>query len=260
MTSLDVRDMTREDEYFVGTCTHENESEELDRAGQWRARWLQEREPAGLRVKVAWQDGARAGFLYLMPIEICPWGPLGSELLVMPCLFVTEHAAKRGLGAMLIAAAEEETRAQNRKGLATVGYHHDFWFMPASYFESLGFTVADRKGDTSVLWKPLATGAEPPRLLSPDYRFEPAEGKVAVDLFWNGFCQTCVVEAERVREVCAEFGKRVRLREYCADDRETLLRHQIPRGIFVNGKEIGWGYEAPKDGIHDAIEGALAAL
>lgn len=29
---------------------------------------------------------------------------------------------------------------------------------------------------------------------------------------------------------------------------------------FVNGKEIGWGYEAPKDGIREAIEKAMKEL
>ena len=64
-------------------------------------------------------------------------------------------------------------------------------------------------------------------------------------------------EAERVREVAAEFGDKVVLNEYPAHERETLLRYQYPRGIFANGKEIFWGYEAPKEGISEAIERAL---
>ncbi len=39
--------------------------------------------------------------------------------------------------------------------------------------------------------------------------------------------------------------------------RDMLLRYQIPRAIFINGKEIGWGYEAPKEGVRDAITEAL---
>jgi len=37
----------------------------------------------------------------------------------------------------------------------------------------------------------------------------------------------------------------------------VLLSCGISRAIFVNGQEIGWGYEAPKDGIRKAIEEAL---
>ena len=78
-----------------------------------------------------------------------------------------------------------------------------------------------------------------------------------VDLFWHTFCETADIEAQRVREVAAEFGDSVVLNEHCADDREILLRHQRPRGIFINGKEIGWGYEAPKEGVRKAIAKAL---
>jgi hypothetical protein len=78
-----------------------------------------------------------------------------------------------------------------------------------------------------------------------------------IDLFWNEFCQTSNIEAQRVREVAAEFGDLVALNEYSTDDRPILLRHQISRGIFINGREIGWGYEAPKAGIRKAIAQAL---
>jgi hypothetical protein len=34
----------------------------------------------------------------------------------------------------------------------------------------------------------------------------------------------------------------------------ALLQHQRARGIFVNGQEISWGYEAPQEGIREAIK------
>jgi hypothetical protein len=73
-----------------------------------------------------------------MPIEICPWGPLGRDLMVIPCLYVPEEAQHKGVG------------------------------------------------------------------------------------------------------------------------RALFERHQIPRAIFVNGAEIWWGYEAPKEGIREAILQALS--
>ena len=106
----------------------------------------------------------------------------------------------------------------------------------------------------------LDPSAQPPDFLKPSWTFEPIPGKVAVDLFYFTFCMTSDLEAQRVREVVAGFGDRVMLREYCADEREVFLRHQQPRGIFVNGTEISWGYEAPKDGIRKAIAEALGTL
>jgi GNAT superfamily N-acetyltransferase len=253
-----VRDMTAEDEYFVGTCTHEGESEEMDSCARRRLAWLHSKEGEGLRVKVALSEGEGVGFLYTMPIELSPWGPLGSDLLVFPCLFVRPEAKGRGVGRKLIEAAEQEAERLRLKGVVTIGYHwDDFWFMPASFFRSLGYEEAERRGSCSLLWKRLSPDAVPPRMLTRNWSYAPVPGRIAVDLFWHSFCATCNLEAARVREVAAEFADSVVLREHCADDREVLLRHQIPRAIFVNGREIGWGYEAPREGIRDAIKAAM---
>ena len=98
---------------------------------------------------------------------------------------------------------------------------------------------------------------ESPQLLKPNFRFKPIAGKVVVDLFWNTFCPTSDIETQRVPEVAVEFSESVVVHEYCADERSILSRYQIPRGIFINGKEIWWGYEAPKEGIREAISKAL---
>lgn len=275
--------------YYVGACTHVNESEEMDASARRRLAWLEKMYASGVRVKVATVNGELAGFAYVMPIGVSPWGPLGDDLAVLPCLVVQRKARGTGAGRALMAAAEEEARRQGFKGLATIAYHWDFWFMPASFFERLGYGVAERQGEEAVLWKvfaeaasdgsgappaaaglpPAATGARSaatgaapraPRLLTPRHEFEPIPGKVVVDLFWNTFCQTSDIEAQRVREVAAEFGDAVVLREYCADDRSVLLRYERARGIFVQGREIGWGYEAPREGIREAITAALAEL
>jgi len=117
--------------------------------------------------------------------------------------------------------------------------------------------VVERRGDQALLWKPFIGSAEPPRFLDSTYRFEPVPGRVVVDLFWNRLCQTSEIEAQRVREVAAEFGDRVSLREFPAHEPVVLARSGLPRGIYVDGKEIFWGYEAPREGIREAIEKAL---
>jgi predicted GNAT family acetyltransferase len=189
-----------------------------------------------------------------MPIEACPWGPLGRDLAAFPCLVAHSEVKGQGVGRALVAAAEAE---QRKKGLAMYGYYHDCWFMPAAYFEKLGFVVAARRGDEAILCKVFDPSAEPPSFLEDNYRLEPTPGKVAVDLFFNTFCLTSDVEAQRVREVAAEFGDAVALRECDAADPATLRRCGRSRGIFVDGEEIFWGYEAPREGIREAISKAL---
>ena len=260
MSVLEVRDIDACSEYFVGTSSHVGESEEIDACARKRVAWLRQMYDRGLRAKVAMLEGNPVGFIYVMPIGICPWGPIGQGLAVVPCLWVLNEVRGRGIGSRLLAAAEDDARQQGRTGIAAVAYQHDFWFMPVSFFEICGFSHAKRRAKEVIVWKIFDSSAEAPRFLERNYHFRPVEGKVVLDLFWNTFCQTSLVEAQRVREVAAEFEDSVVLKEYCADDRATFCLHQIPRGIFVNGKEIGWGYEAPKDGMRAAIRQAESAV
>jgi len=258
MSTIEVRDMQPDDEYFVSTCSHVNESDETDACGRRRLAWLQQIRDRGGAAQVALLDGQHVGFLYCVPIEVAPQGPIGEDLMVIPCLWVLPPAKSKGVGGALVRAAEEQARRQGAKGIVTVAHYSDFWFMPAAFFEKQGYAAAQRRGQAAVMWKVWDDSAVAPRLLEPKYEFAPAPGKVVVDLFYGTFCQTVDIEAQRVREVAAEFGDAVVLNQYCTDQRDVLLRYERPRGIFVDGQEIGWGYEAPRDGIRDAIQEALA--
>jgi L-amino acid N-acyltransferase YncA len=269
MSTIKIREMDETTEYFVSTCSHVNESEEADACGERRLAWFKKMREKGFRVKVALEDDKPMGFLYVMPIEVCPWGPVGKDLSVIPCLFVPNEKTRKGTGSSLVAEAEKEARSQGKKGIVTMAYYGDFWFMPAAFFERYGFSPVEKprkvtsEGEKefldkeAILWKVFNPSAEAPEFLRPNYQFKPVSGKVVVDLFWNGFCGTSNAEAQRVREVAAEFGESVVLNGYPADDPAILQRYQMPRGIFVNGKEIGWGYEAPRDGIRKAVAKAL---
>ena len=257
MPTLQIRDMTAQDERFVASCTHVSETEEWDASRQRRIPWLRQMQEQGMRVKVALLDGQHAGFLYLLPIEIAPAGPVGKDLSAIQCLAVRDELKDHGVGHALIAAAEEEARRQGRKGIVVTAFYHDFWFMPAPFFEGCGFTVARHKGKAAILWKTFDDQAETPAFMEPRYRFAPVEGAVAIDLFWSRSCLTTDTEAQRVREVAAEFGDAVLLREYCADDPAVRARYGIYRAIYIDGQEVGWGYEAPRDGLREAIRKAM---
>lgn len=260
MSDLIVRGMTTKDEYFVTTCSHVNESAEIDACAEIRRRQFEIMKSEGALFKVAILNNEHIGFAYGIPIERSSWGPLGHHLMVIPCLYVVKKGTSHGAGKALIASIETDAKVGGNHGVTITAYRDlpgAEWFMPASFFELLGYTSIESRGREILLWKPFIPDAVPPHFLQPHYVFEPIDGTVVVDLFWNVFCQTSVIEAQRVREVCQEFGNRVLLREFRAEDREVLLQYQISRAIYVNGEEIGWGYEAPKEGVRDAIERAL---
>jgi hypothetical protein len=259
--SIIIRDMTKEDEYYVGTCTHVNENNiEYENSCPRRISWLKSMEQNDLKIKVALIDGIRAGFLYIMPIEISPWLIQGKNLMIFPCLVSHSKFSKKGIGRMLIKAAEEETINQGYKGIATVGYFWDFWFMPAKYFLKLGFKVAEKRDQEAILWKQFDINAKKPHFRQQSYNFNPKEGKVVIDLFWNRFCLTSDVEAQRVREVASGYGEDVILNEYSAVDRKILQQYGIERGIYVNGKPMELGSEVEKSKLREVIDNAINKL
>ncbi len=260
MSGLVVRDMTRGDEAFVGACARATTSAEQDACAKRRVGWLRAAHGDGVRAKVAVLNDEPVGFAYVLPIECSPWGPRGRDLLVIPCLYVRPEAEHQGVGQALVEAADEEVEHQGRKGLCVLANNHEAWFMPQAYFEAQGFEVATKRGVELVLWRRHTADAEPPELLEASYRFRPVRDKVVVDLFWNRFCLTSEMEAQRVREVVAEFGDRAVLNEHHACDAEELSCYQIPRGIYVQGARTDWGYEAPREGLRTALREALALL
>ena len=257
MPEIEIRRMDETTEYFVSTCSHVNESDELDAAGRRRLAWLREMEPKGLQVFTALCDGEPVGFAYLMPVELSPWGPVGRDLMVMPCVWVLPKSQKQGAGTALVLAAEEAARETGRKALVTFAYEWDFWFMPAEFFRKRGFTEAARQGKAVTMWRQFHGEAEPPQSPKRRYDFAPVSGKVVVDLFYNTFCQTSAVEAQRVREVAAELGDRVVLNENSVDNLADVTAYGVSRAIFLNGREVSWGYEAPKDELRAEIEKEL---
>lgn len=263
MPDLIVREMEAEDEYFVTTSSLIQEFTEVDTCAEARRRQFKHMRSEGALFRIAILDNEQVGFAYGVPIESSSWGPLGDSLMVIPCLYVVEKATSQGAGKALLASIEREAQAIGCQGVVITAYRDipgSEWFMPASFFELLGYVPTGARSRELLLWKPFTSEATPPHFLQPHYVFAPIEGVVVVDLFWNAFCLTSVIEAQRVREVCREHGDSVLLREFRAENRDVLLRHQIARAIYVNGDEIGWGYEAPKEGIREAIDQALASM
>jgi GNAT superfamily N-acetyltransferase len=258
---MQVVDLTDEHMRFVALCTHTDDpDEERDDAARVRESWLRDAMARGLRVKVAVDAGRPVGFAHCLPIELGAWGMSGRDLMTVPCLtlrYDRVYGQERGsgYGRLLMEAVEEEARRKG-KGVAVLAYDHDFWFMPASFFSGLGYREVARRG-TAVIMLKSPEPVAPPVMHSLTYQPQLIPGKVVVDALWNPICLTSIVEIQRVREVCTEYGEAVVLNEFNCGDRDILERYQTSRALFVNGAPKGWGYAAPRDELRKEIYKAL---
>lgn len=249
MDKLLIRDLTIKDEYFVGTCTHIYESNDYDRGTERRIKFMRKSYEQGLRVKVALLNGEHVGFIHAIPIEISPLGPIGENLMSIPCLIVQPNFRRMGIGKELIREAFKEAIKQDKGGIVTVGYSTNLWFMPYEFFKKVGFQVLKKEKiklsdrniihERTLLWKTYESNLSEPDFLRPNYSPRILPGKIVVDVFYNSFCPISLIQIERVRRVVREFSSYISLNFYCSDDRETLMKYQIPQGIFINGKELG---------------------
>ena len=259
MSQVTIQNISPEDEYYVGCCTHINESHEIDKSSLRRVRWFHDMYKKGLNIKVAKVDNQPVGFIYAMPIEICPFELIGEKLLAIPCMFVEFKHQKTGIGKKLLNAVVEDADKSIFDGIVTVGFYHDFWYMPASFFEKNGFEVACKYKNRVLMWIKFSNSAKTPELVGDglcSYVYKPEE-KVVVDLFWSPFCFTTDIEAQRVREVVGEYGEKVILNDYNIAEKDNLRKYKIARGIYVNGIPMKLGEEASKEAIRDNIEKEL---
>ena len=245
---------------FLAACGHTEEDKEIQDSVSRKTEWFRKQWRDGLISLVGFVNGERAGCLNVFPIENSPWGPKGKDLLVMPCLFVKWEFQGKGLGRALMEKAVDIARSSGKKGLVAFSFSEPEWFLPVDFFVKFGFEEISQNGDERLMWLKLANDATVPIQFVSRYRYTPVTGKVVIDLFFNTFCETSDIEAQRVREVAEEFGDKVFLNVHCADNHCIRERFELSRGIFINGRELFWGYEAPREGIREAVREALMSM
>lgn len=261
---MQVVDLQEEHMQFVASCTHIDDSnEERNNVLPIRESWIKEAMAKGLKIKVVIDDGEPVGFAHCLPIELGTWGMSGKDLMTIPCLtlkfdYVYEMKRGSGYGRALVNAVEEEARRE-KMGVAVIAYDNDFWFMPSSFFKKLGYEEVERQGETVLMMKAFEP-VEPPVMHRFNFIPEPVEGKVVVDAFWNPICLTSILEMQRVREVCSEYGDKVILNKYNCGNKDNLDKCQTSKKLLINGKEKGWGYAAPKEELRNEIEKAIESL
>jgi len=223
----------------------EDWSDEMKEAGDHKARWLAGMRDKGLRVKLALDDrGEVGGMIQYVPIEEA--FVEGRGLYFIHCIWVHGHKKgrgdfqRKGMGAALLAAAEEDARALGAKGMAAWGMAIPV-FMRAAWFKKHGYRKADSVGLQVLLWKPFAADAEPPCWIRDKKTPESVPGKVAVTALVNGWCPGMNMAYERAKRAAAEIGDKVDFRSVDTFDRAAFREWGEPDAIFVDGKGIRMG-------------------
>ncbi len=255
MGQIKVSDVTEDTLWYVACCAQMDEGVETEQAAQLHQDWMRKTlTRSGMYTKVALDGDEPVGFLFLVPIERTAWYVDGEGLFTIQCMNVQDEYRGRGVGEKLLAAAEETARA-HAGGMAVIAYDPSDWFMPASFFQGQGYRDIERRGSSVLMYKPFDEDVPRPRFVSRQYhphRLIP--GKVIVEAFWSPQCLTTALEILHVREVCEEFGEDVILRELNAGMAGMRERFGIPRTLFINGVEKGWGFELPEAGAFDHAE------
>ncbi len=249
--------------YFV--CLEDWPGADLAEAGDHKARWYRRARQRGLRVKLALDaDGAVGGMIQYLPIEHAP--VVGKDLHFVLCIWVHGHRQGRGdrrghgLGTALLEAAEADARALGSRGMAAWGLALPVW-MRASWFRRKGYRKADRRGLSTLVWKPFGADAEAPRWLPETARRpEAVPGKVVVTACTSGWCPAQNLAFERARRAAAAHGGRVEVRVVDTNDRATLESWGESDALFLDGRRIRSGPPPSQERLSRLIGKRLARL
>jgi GNAT superfamily N-acetyltransferase len=235
----------------------EDWSDEMKEAGDHKAQWLDKMRARGLRVKLALDDkDVVGGMIQYVPIEEAFVD--GEGLYFVHCIWVHGHKQgrgnfqKKGMGAALLAAAEEDARELGAKGMAAWGMALPV-FMRASWFRKHGYKKADSVGLQVLLWKPFGEDAKPPRWVRVKKKPDPMPGKVVVTALVNGWCPGMNMAFERARRAASAFGDEVEFRAVNTFDHAVFKEWGEPDAIFVDGKSIRMGPPPTYEKIKKAI-------
>jgi GNAT superfamily N-acetyltransferase len=260
---MDVIDLASEHETAFFHCLEEW-SGEMQEAGDHKSRWYGRMKDRGLRVKLARDDnGAVGGMIQYLPIE--EYGLQGQDLHFILCIWVHGYEEgrgnfqKQGMGKALLQAAEEDSRALGKKGIAAWGITLPFW-MRASWFKKQGYKAADRNSIAVLLWKPFSPDAVAPKWIRRKKKPGKTPGKVTVSAFLNGWCPAQNLSFERARRAAEEFGDKVLFQPYDTLDPAVFQEWGISDGLYIDGKEVRTGPPPSYETVKGLIEKRIRKL
>ena len=232
-------------------------SEEMQEAGDHKARWYEKMRDRGLRVKLALDDRRQAvGMIQYLPIEQSM--AEGHDLYMVLCIWVHGYRQGvgkqqgRGIGSALLAAAEQDAQDMGAKGLAAWGVTLPFW-MRASWFKDHGYETADRSKGRELVWKRFTDDAEAPTWLAIRTVPEPVDGQVTITAFSSGWCPAMNLVYERARMVAEELGEPVAFVPFDTSEPAAMRLHGQSDVVFLDTKPLQRGAPPSYDAIKKRV-------
>jgi hypothetical protein len=220
-------------------------SDEMEEAGNLKVEWLKKKKPQGLRVKLARNDRNEiVGMIQYIPIEYSTIK--GNGLNYIYCIWVHGHKQgvgnnqKKGVGTMLLKAAEEDSREAGARGMAAWGILLPFW-MRSKWFKKHGYKRADKDGMIELVWKPFDPNAVPPQLYKIEKKPPVEKDCVTVTCFRNGWCPAQNLSCERMKRAAGEYPDRVKYVEIDTDIKDNLNEWGMADAIFIDDKQVSTG-------------------
>jgi hypothetical protein len=236
-----IIDITPETESHY-LCCLEEWSDDMKEAGDCKRQWYEKMKDKGLKVKFAVDDNnVIGGMIQYIPVEYSMFE--GNNLYVVLCIWVHGHKKgrgdyrKKGMGTLLLKAAEEDVRQLGVNGLVTWGLIIPV-FMRASWFKKHGYKVVDKTGIMRLMLKPFNEKAVIPKFRKPARKPDIEPGKVNLTLIRNGWCQSGNITCERAKRAALEFPDNVTVREYDTTNPEVYKEWGILDGLYIEDKAL----------------------
>ena len=179
-----------------------------------------------------------------IPVEHSP--VMGAHLSYVYCVWIHGYKKgignyqKKGIGKLLLQAAEDDSRELGARGMAAWGIMLPF-FMRSRWFKKQGYRRADRTGFIELVWKPFRDDAEPPRLMKMKKKPSVEKGVVTVTCFRNGWCPGQNMACERMKKAANEYADHIRYVEIDTDRKDNMEEWGIEDAIFIDDMKINTG-------------------
>ena len=227
-------------------------------------KWYQKKREKGLCVKLIkdCQNNVLAMIQYLPSYESFV---IGDDTFLVLCLWVhgydrgVGNVQARGLGTVLLSAAETEVMLKGARGLAAWGMTFEEW-MPVSWYIGHGYQEVDRIGARVLVWKEFRENSSAP-VFRRQLRYpKPVKDRVLVSLFNDGWCQDYNIACDLTASVVKDYGRELLFREYDTSDRAVMAFWGIDNAIFIDRELIIFGPDSIEKQLRGKIEERIKAL